>query len=67
MCVFCFVLQETIAMTRLKRDLLHMTGNVNFYKSAGSYVVFRTDNGEQHSAKILNDAQGPVKKDESRA
>ena len=54
-------------MTRLKRDLLHMTGNVNFYKSAGSYVVFRTDNGEQHSAKILNDAQGPVKKDESRA
>ena len=62
-----FSLQETIAMTRLKRDLLQVTGNVNFYKSGGLYVVFRTDTGSQQAAHSLVERRSRTKKNTSKA
>ena len=62
-----FSLQETIAMTRLKRDLLQVTGNVNFYKSGGLYVVFRTDTGSQQAAHSLVELRSRTKKNTSKA
>ena len=38
-----FSLQETIAMARLKKDILNFTGNVHFYKDGEKYVVFKTE------------------------
>ena len=60
-------LQETIAMTRLKRDLLQVTGNVNFYKSGGLYVVFRTDTGSQQAAHSPLNRRSRTKKNTSKA
>ena len=34
-------LQETIAIARLKRDLLQFSGNIHFYKSGDKYVLFK--------------------------
>ena len=43
-------LQEAIAMARLKRDILQVTGNVHFYKAGNAYVVFQVDKDKQSSA-----------------
>ena len=37
-----FYFQEAIAIARLKRDLLTVTGNVHFYKEKDDYIVFKT-------------------------
>ena len=37
------MLQESIALACLKRDLLQMSGNIHFYKSGKKYILFRTD------------------------
>ena len=37
------MLQESIALACLKRDLLQVTGNIHFYKSGKKYILFRTD------------------------
>ena len=43
--------QEAIAMAKLRKTLLDMTGDLHIYKSNDSYVVFRknTENGFQES------------------
>ena len=46
---FLFI-QEAIAMARLKRDILQVTGNVHFYKAGNAYVVFQVDKDKQSSA-----------------
>jgi hypothetical protein len=37
------LLQEAIAVARLRKQLLQVTGNVHFYKSGDDYVVCRSE------------------------
>ena len=37
-----YILQDTIALARLKRDILHVTGNVQFYRVGNKFVVFQS-------------------------
>ena len=44
--------QESIAIARLKRDLLQVTGNIHFYKVGSAYVVFEVDKDKQSIPNI---------------
>ena len=44
--------QESIAIARLKRDLLQVTGNIHFYKVGSAYAVFEVDKDKQSIPNI---------------
>ena len=46
------IFQESIAIARLKRDLLQVTGNIHFYKVGSAYVVFEVDKDKQSLSNI---------------
>lgn len=39
-----YIFQDTIALARLKRDILHVTGDVQFYRVGNKFVVFQSKN-----------------------
>ena len=45
-----YLLQESVAMARLKRDLVRFTGNVHFYKVGQTYVVSHIDTESRQQA-----------------
>ncbi|XP_053383200.1 gamma-aminobutyric acid type B receptor subunit 2-like [Mercenaria mercenaria] len=46
---------ETIAIARLRKSLLHITGNVHFYKNGTEYVVVRSSGLKSASSVYLGD------------
>ena len=49
--LFC-ILQESIAIAKLKKTLLEMTGNIHLYKTGTEYVVFKADRTNDNMENI---------------